>query len=183
MDSVSEKKPFITVKDICLMGILTALIVAQEYALSFIPNVCFTHLFITLSFFVLGYPKTAIVVLCYTLLDNLLMGSFNLMYAPAIIVMWQVYPLMLFGCTKLFKNRRIGLAIVAAIHSVLYCWSFVLVFTVFYQFSFKAYMIADWPYQLILLGTAFITVLLLFPPLEKALKKWLNKEKKGQEPL
>ena len=70
----------ITVKDIALMAILTALLFVQEQLLSFIPNVQLTFLLIVLFSKKLGTIKTLIIITCHVLLDNLFMSSFNVLF-------------------------------------------------------------------------------------------------------
>jgi len=160
---------------------MTSVIIIQETALSFVPNVNFTHLFIAITFFLVGLPKTLLVVFSYTLIDNLIMGSLNLAYGLPITIMWLLYPCMLEIASRMSKNRRIVPAIVSSIHSLIYSWAFVFVFTVFYHVPFKAYLIADLPYEAILILTAFLTNFLFLPKLVKTLEPILKRKTTREE--
>lgn len=169
-------KFYISIKDIAIMAMMTALIFVQEQALTFLPNINFTHLFIALAFYILGLPKTLIVVGCYSLLDNIFMGSLNPFYTPAMIISWMLFPILLYFFGKIFKSRRLMPAIVGAGHSLIYSWVFLLISCLIYKTPFVPYLTADIIWELILCLTSFITIFFLLQPILKPLLKTINKE-------
>ena len=99
-----DKKIFRT-KDIALLAMLTAIIFAQEQILSFIPQFQFTILLLILYSKCLGFFKTSIIIIIHGLLDNLVMGSLNYLYTPAMLVGWLMIPLLI---NTIFKKVNSG---------------------------------------------------------------------------
>ena len=73
-------------KDIALIAIFSVILFVQEQLFSFIPNVQLTVFLLVLYSKVLGFKKTALIILIHTILDNLINGSLNLMYFPFMLL-------------------------------------------------------------------------------------------------
>ena len=160
-----RKKLFLKV---VVTAILTAIIFVQEEALSFIPNVQLTVLLLVLYGAYCGPKWGTAIVLMHVLLDNLFVGSMTLYVILPMFIGWEAIMLASYFVRK--KNIYVK-ATVAGIGALLYCWIFVLSSVVFYKVDFKAYVIADIPFEIVLVACSVITVLWLYNPLYKALKK------------
>lgn len=159
----------IKTKDVVLLAMLTAIIFVQEQVLSFIPQFQFTILLLVLYSKCLGFYKTSIIIIIHVLLDNLVMGSLNYIYTPAMIIGWLFIPLLL---NTVFKkiNSPIGLALTSILFSLLYSWSFIPINVLTTDVDFFAYLIADIPFEIMLIVYSFLTIIWLYKPLEKVLK-------------
>ena len=67
-----------SVKRIVRIAILASILFVQEFALSFIPNIQLTQCLIAIYYYSLGLVDTLFIVTIHVFLDNLTMGSFNL---------------------------------------------------------------------------------------------------------
>lgn len=153
-------------KKIALFAILTALLLVQEQALSFIPNVQFSTLLILLfaSSFKLRDSLTMIAV--YVVIDSLYMGAFNLMYMVPMYIGWSMIPL---GYQLLFKdkNHPLGLAFFGLILGFIYGFLFMPFAVILTGVDPWAYLLADIPFQIVMAISNFLTILWLYPPLKK----------------
>ncbi len=157
------------IKDIVIISIFTAVLFVQEQALSFLPNIQLTVLLLVLYSKILGFNKTVIIVLLHVLLDSIL-GGFNILYLIPMLIGWMSIPIMI---STLFKKveSSIGLGIVGIIASVIYSWSFIFIEVVVLKGSFTAYFIADLPFELLLMGSSFLSIIWLYQPLYKLINK------------
>ena len=166
---MDKNKTRMTTKRIVLIAIFSAILFAQEEALTILPNVQFTQCLIAIYYYSFGLVDTLIIVTIHTLLDNLVMGSFNLMYTPAMLIGWISLPLILHLFRKI-KNRWFISAIVG-LHGLIYSWIFVFVSVVLYKVEFLPYFLADIPFEIILVVCGFVTTFLLIEPLTKVLRE------------
>lgn len=157
------------IKDIVIISIFTAVLFVQEQALSFLPNIQLTVLLLVLYSKILGFNKTVIIVLLHVLLDSIL-GGFNILYLIPMLIGWMSIPIMI---STLFKKveSSIGLGIVGVIASVIYSWCFIFIEVVVLKGSFVAYFIADLPFELLLMGSSFLSIIWLYQPLYKLINK------------
>ena len=100
MDGNNKK---FSVRDIALIAILSTILFVQEQVLTFLPNIRLTVFLLVLYSKKLGFIRTTIIVIIHVLLDNLFMGSMNLVYTPAMFVGWMLIPIII--CT-LFKKTE-----------------------------------------------------------------------------
>ncbi len=153
----------LTVKDIAFMAMFAAILFIQEEALTFIPNIQLTIFFIVLYSKKLGFYRTSLIVLIHVALDNLVMGSFNLVYTPAMFIGWMMIPTII--CTLCRKvESPLILGIVAFACGFLYSWCFVLPNYLVYNINPWVYLASDIVFELILAACGFVTVLLLYKP-------------------
>ena len=164
-----------SVKRLVRIAIFAAVLFVQELALSFIPNVQFTQCLIAIYYYAFGLLDSLIIVVIHVLLDNLAMGSFNLIYTPAMLLGWITLPSLL----HLFKSKqnKFFSATLVAIHALIYSGFYVLANCLLTEVDFLAYLIADIPFEIILVVNGFITTLLLKDKLVELLNKYTNKDK------
>ena len=168
-----------SVKRLVRIALFAAILFVQEFALSFIPNVQFTQCLIAIYYYSFGLLDTLIIITIHVILDNLTMGSFNLIYTPAMFIGWITLPLILHLFRK-HQNRFISATIVA-IHAIFYSMCFVVANVLMQETAFWPYLIADIPFEVILIVNGFITTLLLKDKLVEILNKLLNKDKSLQK--
>lgn len=159
-------------KDITLIALLATLLFVQEQALSFIPNVQLTVFLIVLYSKKLGFIRTSIIVIIHVLLDNLVMGSFNLIYTPFMFLGWLQIPILM--CT-IFKKveSNIALAFLGILFSFIYSWIYIIPNCIVLSVDFISYLIADILFEIILALSSFLSILLLYNPIGKVLDKVL----------
>ena len=172
---MKKKNQILTTKDITLIALLTTLLFIQEQALSFIPNVQLTVFLLVLFSKKFGLLKTVIISSIHVILDNLVMGSFNLIFVPFMLLGWLIIPISL---NTVFKkvNSNIFLALLGVLFSFGYCWIYIIPNCIILQVDFTTYFLADLIWEVLLASSSFITILLLYNPCSSALDKVLKKE-------
>lgn len=159
-------------------ALFLAIIVVQEFALSFIPGLQLTSLLLTLHYYLYGSKQTLFLLIPYVIIDNLLMGSLNLLYTPAMLIAW----LLLIVLLKAFKTENVlAISFIVGFHGFLYSWCFVIVSCFMYQVDFMHYLLMDIPFEILMVVNGFLTTLILFNPLIKTLKKSTDKVIKNKK--
>ena len=157
----------ITTKELCVLAFMTAILFVQEQLLSFIPNVQFTFMLISLYTVVFGLKRTSIIVFVHVLLDNIIMGSINPVVMLPMLIGYEILALLVY----FVKNKGLVLiTIMSVIGTIIYCFSFLVANTLFLDVNFIAYFIADIPFQILLITSTIITMMYAYKPLEKILK-------------
>ena len=158
-----QNKINLTVKDMALIAMFSAIIFIQEEALTFIPNLQLTVFLLVLYSKRLGFIKTSIIIVIHVLLDNLVMGSFSVIWTPAMFVGWMLIPIVI--CTIFRKiDNFIILAIAGAILSFTYCWCFILPNYLVLHIKPLKYLASDITFECILASSSFISILFLYIP-------------------
>ena len=159
------------IRDITLIAALTAIIFVQEELLTIIPNVQLTVFLLVLYSKKVGFKKTSIIILIHTLLDNLVMGSFNMFYIVFMFIGWMIIPLTL---CSIFKNveSNYSLAFLGILFSFCYCFVYIVPNVVIADVKFLDYLYADIIFEVILAMSSFISILLLYNPISKFLDKF-----------
>lgn len=166
----------IKVKDIAIMVMLAALLFVQEEALTLIPNIQFTFLLIMLYGAVLGPKKASLIVLVHVLLDNLFMSSFIPTVMLPMLIGHEIT--MLIGYFLKNKNTII-LSIGITIASIIYAFLFFITTIFVYDINPLTYLIADIPFDIILIACNILCVILIYSPLYKILNENINNERKA----
>ena len=160
-----------TIKRLCILVVLTTILFAQEELLTFIPNVQLTFLLVVIYGATIGIRDGTLVILAHVLLDNLFMGTFNL-YCMAPQFLGLFITLIM---ARIFKNKNeIIQSLFGAIGALIYCWLYVLVNIWFLDVRFIDYLIADIPFEIILVASTVVSILFLYKPLVKLINKFLN---------
>ena len=166
-----------TVKELSLMVMMSAILFVQEELLTFIPNIQFTFLLIMLYGAVLGPKKGSLIVLIHVLLDNLFMSSFIPQVMLPMLIGHEIT--LLIG--YLLKNKNIIiLSIGITIASLIYVSLFFITTIYVYEINPLAYLIADIPFDIILIACNVLCVILLYKPLFKILNENINMTKKEE---
>lgn len=158
-------------RELVLLAILTTILFVVEQLLTFIPNIQLTFLIIIIYSKVFKL-KTLFIILIHVLLDNLFMGSFNMMYIPFMFLGYSIIPITLYFIKT---NNEIHLALLSVIFSFIYCFLFVIPSSITTGVKFRDYLIADIPFTIILSISSFVTVLWLYKPISQKLIQFKNK--------
>ena len=133
-----KENKMLTTRDITLIAILTAILFVQEQVLSFLPNFQLTVFLLVLFSKKIGFINTIIITTIHVLLDNLVMGSFNFIYVPFMLIGWLIIPVLL---NTIFKkvNSNILLAVLGVMVSFVYCWIYKIPNCIILQTDFFSY--------------------------------------------
>lgn len=153
-----------TVKKITFLVSLTCILFVQEELLAFIPNIQLTFLLVILYGAIVGIKDGSIIIFVHVLLDNLVMGSFNV---------WTILPMfigleitLIIG--YLFRNKNeFIMAIGVVLACILYSLGFFVINLFVYSIKPLEYLIADVPFTLGLIVCSVISILFLYKPLYK----------------
>jgi energy-coupling factor transport system substrate-specific component len=154
-----------------LTAMFLAIIVVQELALSFLPNIQLTFVLFMVFATVLSPAHLVMLVVGYVLLDNLLFGSFNYFVVVPMFLAWGIYVAVSYG----IRYRSIHWKILfSALFGLVYGW-FYLPFTylAFYQGVPNAFLMllsVDLPFGMVLLVNNLFTMLALYHPLTALIK-------------
>ena len=156
----------LAIKDITLIAAFTTILFVQEQLLSFIPNVQLTVFLLVFYSKKLGLIKTLVITLVYVILDSLFMGGMNIYFTPVMLIGWLIIPITL--CT-IFKNvnSNIILSILGVIYSFIYSWLYIIPNVILFNIDWFAYFIADIAWEIVLAGSSFISILVLYNPMSK----------------
>lgn len=158
------------IKQITIIAAFSAILFVQEEALTFLPNVQLTVFLLILYSKVFGFKNTAIIVCIHTLLDNIVMGSLNIIYFPFMLIGWLLIPIIVCSLLKKCNNSFI-LASFSIIFSFVYCWIFMIPNIIFYSIDIKTYLISDILWEIVLAISSFLTTLWLYNPCESILNR------------
>jgi len=160
---MAGSKSKLVVKDVALMAMLTAILFVQEEVLTFLPNIQLTVFLIVLYSKKLGFTRASLIVSAHVVLDNLFLSSFSWMYTPAMWVGWMIIPCVICTLCRKIENPII-LAIFGVLFALTYSWIFVFTSCVLFNMPFKAYIIADLPFEGLLAASSFVSILFLYKP-------------------
>ena len=160
-----------SLKMLCLISLFSAILFVQEEALTMVPNVQLTFLLVCVYSATIGLKYSSIIILVHVLLDNLFMNTFNLYcMVPQYI---GLFIACLFGYLFRNKNEYIQ-GIFSSLAALIYCILYLLVNIWFLDAKFIPYLIADIPFEIILMVSSFITIIFLYKPLVKVIKNFLK---------
>lgn len=162
-----------SVKRLCYLVMLTAVLFVQEEVLTFIPSVQLTFFLIILYGATVGIRDGSIIVIIHVLLDNLYMSSFGIYTIGPMLVGYEITLVVGY----LFKNKSEWLiAIMSGVCALIYAGLFIPVNIFVYDVDPIAYIIADIPFDLVMVTCNICCVLFLYKPLYSILDNELNKK-------
>lgn len=157
-------------KMICLVALFAAILFVQEEALTVIPNVQFTFVLVCIFGATLGLGYGSLIILIHVILDNLFMGTFNIFcMGPQFI---GLFIALLFGYLFRNKNEYIQ-GLFSSFAAYIYCILYLLVNIFFLDAKFIPYLIADIPFEIILMANSFITVIFIYNPLKNVIDNYM----------
>ena len=154
------------VKKLCYIVVLTTILFVQEEVLTFIPSVQFTFFLIILYGATIGLGYGSIIVVIHVLLDNLYMSSFTIFTIGPMLIGYEITLI----CGYLLRNRSEWIiALASGICALIYAALFIPVNIVVYNVDPIAYIIADIPFDVVLVCCNVLCVLILYKPMYKLL--------------
>ena len=160
----------VTVRDLCFLSLAAALMFAVKMALSSLPNINLNALILILVTVFFGW-KALYTVCVYVLLEGLMFG-FGVWWVSYLIV----WPLLVVLAMAVRKTASPLLwAILAGLFGLAFGpMMYVIFFTVTGGWEgFLPMWIAGIPYDLVHAVSNFLTVLILFRPLEKVFSRFV----------
>ncbi|NLB84695.1 MAG: hypothetical protein GX794_01060 [Acholeplasmataceae bacterium] len=167
--SDSSKK----LRKLVLIALLTTVLFVQEQALTFLPNIQFTFLLLVIFAVTFSFGENVLIIIIHVIADNLVMGSFNLIYVPFMLIGYLIIPILFKTVFRKVKNTFV-IAIIGALMSIIYCWVFIIPSTIIMHIDFLTYLIMDIPFEIILALSTFISVIWLFDPIKKMIDQQLE---------
>ncbi len=159
-----------SIRSITLRAMLLAVLVAQEYILTGIPQVQLTVILILVYAHFLRYRELVPLIAAYVLLDNLLMGSFSLLYTPTMLIIWPLFAVV---ARSLRNKPDYANFILAVLFPFVYGWAFIpasiLVMHLNTWTKVWTYLMMDIPAELTMAVVSVITFLALYRPLKELL--------------
>ena len=158
------------IKDITLCAICTSILVVQEQILAFLPNIQLTLFLMVVFSRKLGLIRTIVIITCYTLIDGLVGGPFNIIYITFMLIGWLIVPILL--CTVFKKVQSpLYLALLGVMFAFTYSWINIIPNLILTSATIISYLIADYPFELLLAASSFLSILWLYTPIERVFKK------------
>lgn len=159
--------------EVVLIAICTALLTSLEIALSFLPNIQLTFLLIIVFSKVLKTKKTLIIIILHVIIDNLIMASFNIFFVLVMMIGLMIIPLTL---NTIFKKvtSPLGLAALSIIYALIYSWLYIIPSVLLLKNDFRIYLIQDLPFEGLLAGSSFLSVLWLYTPLTRIIDNFIK---------
>lgn len=170
---LSSSSTKLTIRELCVLSFMAALMLALQVAASGLPNIHFTAVLMIVSAVFFGW-KSLYAIAVFIMLEGLVWG-FGLWWA----CYWYLWPSLAIPAVLLRKNRSAFVwAIIAALHGLM----FGLLYALAYYFVGGWEMVlAKWisgiPFDLAHCAGNFILTLLLFTPLYNLLEKILKTDK------
>ena len=165
----------LTIRDITLIALLAVILFVQEEALTFVPGLQFTVFLLVFYSKKIGFWRTGIIVLVHVFLDNLVMGSFSLIYTPFMFVGWIIIPLTMCTLFRRVENNII-LGLLGALYSFIYCWLFFIPDCAIYGIGLIPKFLSDVLFEVLMAVMSFLSLLLLYKPLSKILDPMIAKQ-------
>ncbi len=152
-------------RGIILAAILIAFLVVQEEVLTLIPNVQLTVMLIMLYAYFMPYEILLPLILAYVIIDNMFMGSLNLLYTPAMVFAWMFLGVI----SRLIRNKKDYILVLFALFfGFFYGWTFIPAQMLTYGIKiFWPYFVSDLPAEIIMAINNVVTVIFLYFPLRK----------------
>lgn len=173
MSSSKGAKQKNTIRQITLAAMLVTILYVQELMLSSLPNIQLTVVLIMVYGASLPLSMSLSIVASYVLLDNLLFGSFSILYTPGMFAAWMTLVLV----SKALANKKFVWTLVfATVFGLIYGWFYIPgKFIEQGIFNLGAYLLADLlPFGIILIINNFFTVWLMYRYLRKLLESLLH---------
>jgi len=164
------------IKDTALIAICAAVLLVQQMAFSFLPNVQLTTLLVVIYAKVLGFKRTSLIVIIHVLAYNILspFGAVTPIHLPSMFIGWMLIPISLRTFLKKVESPM-GLATFGLIFGFVYGWVYIPAQVFFIGSPLIPYLMMDIPFEIVMGITNFLTIYWLYLPLKKAFAEQLDK--------
>ena len=160
------------VKELCLLGLMAAVLFVQETLLSSLANIQLTVMLLMVYAATVGLSKATLVMTVHVLLDNLLWGS---MSPTNLVPMWFGWLAVLILGYLLRKRSLVWIVSGAVVGSILYSLCFAVAQCLTLRRPFVEYLIADVVFEVLLCCSSAVTVTFLYRPAESLLRRFFGK--------
>ena len=168
-----------SIRSIALVAMLLAILIIQEEFLIFVPNVQLTVILIIVYAQFLSNKELYPLVIGYVILDNLIMGSFNLLYTPSMFFSWL---LLAYVSKKAINSPDYVKLIIAIAFGFVYGWSFLPATALVQNFSrieqFYLYIKYDLIFEITMATSGLVTYLIFYNPLIHLFKQLFDQTNK-----
>lgn len=162
---------------------LLAVLVAQEYVLTFLPQIQLTVILIIVYARFLKTNELILLIIAYSILDNLLMGTLVTLMFPTHLIVWTGFAFLM---AKMKNKEDYTILFVATLTTFLMGLAYIPSSIITYHYNtwplIRAYIIADIPFDIALAVNTVITFLVLFHPLMKLLHDLFKRTFPNQYP-
>lgn len=157
-------------KEVALVAILSAILLVQQMALSFLPNIQTTFLLLVLYAKVIGFRRTTLIVIIHVIAYNMLspFGAVIPLHMISMFVGYMLVPVLLHTVFKKAETSM-QLALFGILMGFLYGWTFIPISVFVLQTPFRAYLLMDLPFEMIMAASNFLTIYWLYEPLKRVL--------------
>jgi len=169
---IVTKLPKRNLRNIVFTAMLLTVLVVQEQLLVLLPNIQLTTVLLMVYAAILPSSLLGVLVVSYVFLDNLLMGSFNLLYTLPMLLAWLFFVYV----ARLIRNKSMfAILLFAFAFGFIYGWFFIPSTMIERGISiFWPYFLSDLPFEIVLAVNNYFTVLLLYPILTGLLKPLIS---------
>ncbi len=151
---------------------LLAILFVQEQFLILIPQFQFTVVLIMVYACVFPYKILIPMIIAYVLLDNMYMASLNLLYFIPMLFGW----LLLATVSRVLRHKPFYIqAFIGIAFGFIYGWVYLPARMLEQGVDiFWPYLVADFPFELMMSFSNFLTILLVYQPLRFSLESLLQ---------
>lgn len=163
-----------SVKKMLFIAAAVSIIFVQEQMLMFLPNIQFTVLLIILFSSIFTFKESVTMILVYVLLDSLFMGAMSPFTVLPLIIGWMLIPISYHTILRRTENEYI-LAVFALLFGFVFGWVFIPFNMLQTGISNPIpYLIADIPFEALMAGCGFLTVIYVYKPLKQTLNQLVH---------
>jgi energy-coupling factor transport system substrate-specific component len=159
-----------SIRRIVILATMITIVVTLEQLLSMLPNIQLTIVLLMVFISVLNFPESLILVLVYTILDNVL-GGFSIYFIPMLFA-WSLFAIVVY----FIRGKHRDLVIFSAIFPVIFSVALGVPAIIIQSMNPVGYFIADIPFTVIFIVNNIITVVWLYPVLQKTLVKAIGRK-------
>lgn len=169
---------------IVLISILTGILFVQEQILTPLPNIQLTIFLIVVYSVVFTLTESILMITVHVLLDNILLGSLNLVTFPFMLIGYLIIPITLKTIFRKIRSPR-ALALLGILYAFIYSWIFIIPNIWLLKIPFSVYLIQDIPFEILLASSSFLTILWLYEPFKKVIDMYIpqTNKKAQKEPI
>jgi hypothetical protein len=159
------------IKEIIILALSTSILIVQELAFSFLPNIQLTTFLVMVYVRAFGIKKSSMIVLVYVFVDNLIFGSLMMLNIVLPMLIGWFFIIYSFYFVSKMSHKLWVYVVLAYLFGHIYG----LIYAPFQVWILKVemipYLIVDLPWQVIMGLSNALSVLWLYEPLSQFLVK------------
>lgn len=154
-----------TVRRMIIIATMITIVVALEQLMVVLPNIQLTVVLLMVFISVLNLPESLILVLIYTILDNII-GGISVYFIP-MLAAWSIFAVIVY----MIKNNFKRLIWFGSLFPLLYTIFLGVPYIIINSLDPLGYFIADIPFTAIFIVNNLLTIAWFYPILQKTLVK------------